>query len=67
VIRRTRKGRLYYGCINAPECDFMSWARPASKKCPNCGAYMIIRGKKIVCSDPECGYKEENREAEADS
>ena len=66
VIRRTKKGRLYYGCINAPECDFMSWARPVSKKCPNCGSYMVIRGKKIVCSDPECGYKEENSETEAD-
>ena len=62
VLKRTRKGRLYYGCINAPECDFMSWARPVGKKCPKCGSYMIIRGKKIVCSDPECGYKEDNEE-----
>lgn len=41
VIKTTRKGRRYYGCINAPECDFMSWAMPSNEKCPECGKYMI--------------------------
>ena len=59
VIKRTRKGRLYYGCINAPECDFMSWAKPSAKPCPKCGAFMVERGKKLVCSNEECGYKED--------
>lgn len=58
VKRVTRKGRPFYGCINYPECDFMSWNRPVSKACPECGKYMIIKGKKIVCSDNECGYTE---------
>ena len=57
VLKRTRKGRIYYGCINA-ECDFMSWAKPAGKACPRCGKYLIIRGKKLVCSDNSCGYSE---------
>uniref|UniRef100_UPI004056B656 type I DNA topoisomerase n=1 Tax=Agathobacter sp. TaxID=2021311 RepID=UPI004056B656 len=55
VIRMSRKGRKYYGCIDNPECDFMSWARPAKEKCPACGNYTIIKGNKNVCSDPQCG------------
>lgn len=43
VIKKTRKGRRYYGCINAPECDFMSWAKPSREKCPVCGSYMVER------------------------
>ncbi len=58
VVKRTRKGRIYYGCENNPECDFMSWARPVEKKCPNCGSYMVQKGNKVVCSDETCGYKE---------
>ena len=58
VIRRTRKGRKYYGCSNSPECSFMSWTRPSGKKCPECGSYMVIRGSNLVCSDQSCGYSE---------
>lgn len=58
VIKRTRKGRIYYGCMGNPECSFMSWARPVEKKCPKCGAYMVVRGGKLVCSDKSCGYSE---------
>lgn len=56
VIKATKKGRRYYGCINAPECDFMSWAKPSNEKCPSCGEYMIVKGNNLVCSSPECGY-----------
>ena len=59
VKRATKKGRPFYGCINYPECEFMSWSRPLDKACPVCGKYMIIKGKKIVCSDAECGHTEE--------
>ncbi len=58
VIRKTKKGRKYYGCINNPECDFMSWAKPVEKKCPQCGKYMVQKGSKVVCSDEKCGYME---------
>ena len=37
VIRKTKKGRRYYGCEDNPECDFMSWQKPSEKKCPKCG------------------------------
>ncbi|MDO4478176.1 MAG: type I DNA topoisomerase [Lachnospiraceae bacterium] len=62
VLKRTRKGRRYYGCIAHPECDFMSWAKPVSKPCPVCGQYMVERGNKIVCSEPSCGYREAKTE-----
>ena len=58
VLRKTKKGRKYYGCENNPECDFMSWQKPSEKKCPNCGGYMLEKGNKLVCADEQCGYVE---------
>ncbi len=58
VIRKTKKGRKYFGCINNPECEFMSWQKPVEKKCPNCGKYMVEKGNRVVCSDEQCGYVE---------
>lgn len=58
VIKMTRKGRRYYGCIDNPECDFMSWGRPVAKKCPRCGGYMVEKGNKLACADEHCGYTE---------
>ena len=55
VIKKTKKGRRYYGCINNPECDFMSWQKPSEKKCPKCGGAMVEKGNKIVCMDEQCG------------
>ena len=61
VLRRTKKGRMYYGCEANPDCDFMSWQRPVSKKCPQCGGYMVVKGNKIACADTNCGYVEINK------
>ncbi|MCM1282096.1 MAG: type I DNA topoisomerase [Muribaculaceae bacterium] len=58
VIKMTKKGRRYYGCIGYPECDFMSWGRPVEKKCPNCGGYMVEKGGRLACADTHCGYTE---------
>ena len=58
VIRKTKKGRIYYGCEANPECDFMSWNRPSTKKCPKCGSYMVEKGNKLLCSSTTCGYSE---------
>lgn len=41
VLKKTKKGRKYYGCEDNPECDFMSWQKPSDKKCPVCGSYMV--------------------------
>ncbi len=64
VLRKTKKGRKYYGCEDNPECDFMSWQKPSLKKCPRCGSYMVEKGNKLLCSDEQCGYVEnkENKE-----
>lgn len=56
VIRKTKKGRKYYGCENNPECDFMSWQKPSKEKCPECGGYMVEKGNKLACADEKCGY-----------
>ena len=62
VLKKTKKGRKYYGCEDNPECDFMSWSRPAEEKCPKCGDYMVIKGNKIVCANEQCGYVTEKKE-----
>ena len=59
VMKMTKKGRRYYGCIDYPECDFMSWGRPVDKKCPRCGGYMVEKGNKLACADEHCGYTEQ--------
>lgn len=56
VLRKTKKGRKYYGCEDNPECEFMSWQRPSKEKCPSCGGYMLEKGNKLVCADEHCGY-----------
>ena len=58
VIKKTKNGRKYFGCEGFPECDFMSWQKPSTKKCPRCGKYMLEKGNKLVCSDEQCGYVE---------
>ena len=58
IIRKNKKGRRYFGCIDYPECDFMSWQKPSTKKCPQCGGYMVEKGNKLACANAECGYVE---------
>lgn len=62
VIKKTKKGRKYYGCENNPECEFMSWQKPVEKPCPRCGSYMVIKGNKLACSNEQCGYSEKLEE-----
>lgn len=54
VIRKTKRGRRYYGCIAIPDCDFMVWQKPVDKKCEKCGHIYLSKGNKLVCSNPEC-------------
>ncbi len=58
VIKKSKKGRRFYGCVNHPDCDFMSWARPVEKKCPKCGGYMVAKGSKLACANEDCRYVE---------
>lgn len=65
VIRKTKKGRRYFGCEDNPDCDFMSWQRPSKEKCPKCGSGMVEKGAKLVCMDASCGFvKEQEASAE---
>ena len=54
VMRMSKKGRRYYGCLGFPDCDFMSWSRPSSVKCPDCGGMMVEKGQNLVCSNEDC-------------
>jgi DNA topoisomerase-1 len=56
VLRKTKKGRKYYGCIDNPDCDFMVWQKPVNEKCDRCGSIMLQKGNKLVCSDENCGF-----------
>ena len=63
VVKMTRKGRRYFGCIGYPDCDFMVWDKPSAQKCPECGGMMLEKGGKLVCMNAECGHVE-NRKKE---
>ena len=56
VVKKTKKGRRYYGCIDNPDCDFMVWQKPSGEKCPQCGKMLLEKGNKLVCMDEQCGY-----------
>ena len=56
VLKKTKKGRKYYGCIDNPDCDFMVWQKPSDQKCPKCGSMLLEKGNKLVCMDEQCGY-----------
>ncbi len=58
-IKKTKKGRKYYGCENNPDCELMSWNKPTGEKCPKCGDVLVVKGTKnkhISCNNPECNY-----------
>ena len=56
VLKKTKKGRKYYGCIDNPNCDFMVWQRPTDQKCPRCGNPLLVKGNRLVCANEQCGY-----------
>ena len=56
VLRKTKKGRKYFGCEDNPDCDFMVWQKPRKESCPACGNVLLEKGNKLVCVDAECGY-----------
>ena len=62
LVKKSKKGKTYYGCEKNPECDFMTWDTPLSQKCPKCGGLLLenkFRGKKkVYCVNEKCGYEE---------
>ncbi len=73
IVKKSKRGRVFYGCSAYPKCDFVSWDRPTGKPCPQCNektTYLKERkrgGNQISCASRDCGYKEsaESLEAEA--
>ena len=61
VLKKTKKGRKYYGCIDNPECDFMVWQKPSEVKCEKCGGLMVEKGTKLLCSQRDCGHLVEKK------
>ncbi|MBE5894943.1 MAG: type I DNA topoisomerase [Lachnospiraceae bacterium] len=59
AVRKTKKGRRYYGCVGYPECDFVSWQMPVDEKCEKCGNILVKKGTKLVCLDETCGFVKE--------
>ena len=59
VVRKSKKGKIFYSCERYPDCKFMSWDIPTGKKCPKCQSALVIKGKQIKCSNGECDYTEE--------
>ena len=61
IIRKTKKGRIFYGCSSFPKCRFVSWDRPNGEKCPKCDSFLVIAKtkttEKIKCSNKECDYE----------
>lgn len=65
VLKKTKKGRKYYGCIGNPECDFMVWQKPVSDRCDRCGSILLQKGNKLVCSNENCGFIKDVQKPEA--
>ena len=61
VQRRSKRGRIFYGCDNYPDCKFVSWNKPIDQKCPDCGSILVVKnskkGEQLICSNKECKYK----------
>jgi DNA topoisomerase-1 len=62
VERKSRRGKVFFGCANYPDCDFTLWNRPVAEKCPDCGAPFLVEkvtkkhGRQLVCNNDDCSY-----------
>jgi DNA topoisomerase-1 len=61
IIRKSKKGRKFYGCSNYPKCDFVTWDEPTKEKCPKCGSILLKKGKgkntDYKCINENCDFK----------
>lgn len=58
ILRKSKRGRVFYGCSNFPDCDFVEWNKPTGQVCPECGSYMVEKvtkkESKSICSNKDC-------------
>ena len=62
VVRKTKKGRRFYGCESGVECSFMSWQKPVDVKCEKCGSLMVKKGSKYMCLNEDCKHLQDIRQ-----
>ncbi len=67
VLKKTKKGRRYYGCIDNPDCDFMVWQKPVEQFCEKCGSILVEKGNKLVCSKEGCGFVKDKPKEEKEA
>lgn len=62
IVRKSKKGKVFYGCSGYPDCQQVYWDKPVNKACPECGSLLVEKSgaktKKFKCSNPECKYTE---------
>ena len=56
LVRKSAKGRIYYGCSNYPKCNFMTWEEPVPEKCPQCGQTLFKKKGQLYCAKEGCGF-----------
>ena len=66
IIRKSKKGKVFYGCNQYPKCDFVLWYEPVDEKCPTCGSLLVKhftkKAKKLECSNKDCTFSKEVEE-----
>ncbi|RDY28791.1 type I DNA topoisomerase [Romboutsia weinsteinii] len=69
ILRKSKRGKAFYGCSNYPNCDFVAWNKPTGDMCDDCGSYMVEKvtksETKVVCSNKDC-KKEQEKKLEED-
>lgn len=58
IIKKTRKGRIFYGCSRYPDCDLAAWQKPTGRLCLECGAALVELKNTVKCSDKNCFFRE---------
>ncbi len=59
LLRKSAKGRVYYGCGNYPTCNFMTWDEPVTERCPQCNSTLFKRKGQLICLKEGCGFTKE--------
>ena len=56
LVRKSSKGRVYYGCSNYPKCNYMTWDEPVPERCPQCGSTLFKKKGQLYCAKEGCGF-----------
>ncbi len=58
AAKKTKRGKIFYGCDQYPACDMATWDKPINEFCPECKSILVeTKAGKIKCSNKDCGYK----------